>query len=101
MTNIVMGYKDDPSFRNLSEERQKELIESRFKSEMKRRGLDKPFPIRSVYHLKNAITLDLGRAMYMTSDGGSALVKNIILERLPVTVILFTTATVINFFLHL
>lgn len=100
-TNIVMGYKDDPTFRNLSEERQKELIESRFRSEMKRRGLDKPFPIRSVYHLRDAITLNLGRAMYMTSDGGSALVKNIILERLPVTVILFTTATVINFFLHL
>lgn len=100
-TNIVMGYKDNPTFRNLSEERQKELIESRFRSEMKRRGLDKPFPIRSVYHLKDAIMLNLGRAMYMTSDGGSVLVKNIILERLPVTVILFTTATVINFFLHL
>ena len=101
MSNIVMRFKDDPSFRNLSEAQQKELIESRFKYEMKRRGLDMPFPIRSMYHLRDAITLNLGRAMYMTSDSGSALVRNIILERLPVTVLLFTTATVINFFLHL
>ena len=101
MSNIVMRFKDDPSFRNLSEAQQKELIESRFKYEMKRRGLDMPFPIRSMYHLRDAITLNLGRAMYMTSDSGSALVRNIILERLPVTVLLFTTATVVNFFLHL
>lgn len=101
MSNIVMRFKDDPTFRNLSEAQQKELIESRFKHEMKRRGLDMPFPIRSMYHLRDAITLNLGRAMYMTSDSGSALVRNIILERLPVTVLLFTTATVINFFLHL
>lgn len=99
--SIAMRYKDDPSFRNLSEEKQKELLESRFKYEMKRRGLDLPFPIRSMYHLRDAITLNLGRAMYMTSDSGSALVRNIILERLPVTVLLFTTATVVNFFLHL
>ncbi len=99
--SIAMRYKDDPSFRNLSEEKQKELLESRFKYEMKRRGLDLPFPIRSMYHLKDAITLNLGRAMYMTSDSGSSLVRNIILERLPVTVLLFTTATVFNFFLHL
>ncbi|MBC7319201.1 ABC transporter permease [bacterium] len=101
MTNIVMRLKEDPTFRNLSEEQQKELIESRFKHEMKRRGLDLPFPIRSMYHLRDAIVLNLGRAMYMTSDSGSALVRNIILERLPVTVLLFTTATVANFFLHL
>ncbi|MBC7320462.1 ABC transporter permease [bacterium] len=101
MSNIVMSLKEDPTFRSLSEEQQKELIESRFKYEMKRRGLDLPFPIRSMYHLRDAIMLNLGRAMYMTSDSGSALVRNIILERLPVTVLLFTTATVVNFFLHL
>ncbi|MCX7795107.1 MAG: ABC transporter permease [bacterium] len=99
--NIAMAFKDDPTFRNLSEEKQKELLESTFKYEMRRRGLDLPFPIRSMYHLRDAITLNLGRAMYMTSDSGSSLVRNIILERLPVTVLLFTTATVVNFFLHL
>lgn len=100
-TNIAMVMRENPSFRNLSSEDQKKFLESRAQHELRRRGLDQPFPIRSLYHLKNAIVLNLGRAMYMTSDSGSTLVKSIILERLPVTVLLFTTATVINFFLHL
>lgn len=100
-TNIVMVMKDNPSFRNLSDEEQKKFLESRVQHELKRRGLDKSFPIRSFYHLKNAMVLNLGRAMYMTSDSGSTLVKSIILERLPVTVLLFTTATIINFLLTL
>ncbi|MGB9682315.1 MAG: ABC transporter permease [bacterium] len=100
-TNIVMAMKDNPNFRNLSSEEQKRFLESKVRHELKKRGLDMPFPIRSLYHLKNAMSLNLGRAMYMTSDSGSTLVKSIILERLPVTVLLFTTATVINFLLTL
>ncbi|MCW4020698.1 MAG: ABC transporter permease [Candidatus Bathyarchaeota archaeon] len=61
------------------------------------RGLDQPFLIRSVIYLKNALLLDLGRSEYLTSDTGSRYVRNIILERLPATVMLFTTANVLNF----
>ncbi|RLE69767.1 MAG: ABC transporter permease, partial [Thermoprotei archaeon] len=38
---------------------------------------------------------------YLQSDSGSRLVRNIILERLPQTVMLFTPAMIINFFLHM
>ena len=51
--------------------------------------------------MKDAITLDLGRAMYLTSDTGSRSVRIIILERLPQTIMLFTTAMIINFFVHM
>jgi len=98
---VAMRIKDDPTLRGFTEEQKQRLIESRVRNELKRRGLDKPFLIRSLYHLKNAIVLNLGTAMYMTSDSGSMQVKNIILERLPLTILLFTTATVISFFLNL
>lgn len=98
---VAMSVKNDPTLQGLTDVQKREIIESRFKNEVKRRGYDKPFFIRSIVHLRNAIVLNLGRAQYMTSDSGSAYVKNIILERLPLTILLFTTATVINFFLHL
>lgn len=57
--------------------------------------------IRSVIYLWNALTLDLGRAEHIKSDTGSSYVRNIILERLPHTVMLFTTANVLNFLINL
>lgn len=98
---VTQAIRADPYYRSLPKTEVDKLIEARFISEIKRRGLDKPFLIRSFIYLANAITLDLGRAMYLTSDSGSSQVKTIILERLPQTVMLFTTATVINFFIHL
>ncbi|NHI03718.1 Oligopeptide transport system permease protein OppB [Candidatus Nitrosotalea sp. TS] len=41
------------------------------------------------------LTLDFGHAKFLTSDTGSSDVKDIILERLPNTILLFTTATAI------
>ena len=62
-------------------------------------GLDKPFVVRSFNFLKNALTLNLGRATYMSSDAGSRQVRNIILERLPATLLLTGSSSLINFFL--
>ncbi len=96
--NVAMAVRDDPSVRGFTDEQKQKIIENRVKNEMRRRGLDQPFIIRSVYHLKRALLLDLGTASSMTSDSGSMLVKNIILERIPLSVLLFTTITLINFF---
>ena len=41
------------------------------------------------------------QAMFMTSDSGSQQVRIIILERLPQTILLFTTATVLNYIINL
>jgi peptide/nickel transport system permease protein len=41
------------------------------------------------------LTLDFGHAKFLTSDSGSSDVKDIILEKLPRTILLFTTATAI------
>jgi peptide/nickel transport system permease protein len=64
-------------------------------------GLDKPFFVRSLHFLSDALTLNLGRAENMTSDTGSKQVRLIILERLPSTLLLFATANLLNFFLSI
>ncbi|MFN3699057.1 MAG: ABC transporter permease subunit, partial [Dictyoglomus sp.] len=99
--NVAMEVRNDPTLRGFSDEQRQRLIENRVRNEMKRRGLDQPFLVRSLYHLRRAILLDLGTATTLTSDSGSMLVKNIILERIPLSVLLFTTITVIEFFASL
>lgn len=64
-------------------------------------GLDKPFATRAVKFMSNALTLDLGRALKMTSNRGSQQVRDIILERLPTTLVLFGTSGLILFFAEL
>jgi peptide/nickel transport system permease protein len=91
----------NPVYRVLPGAEREKIVKQMMENEIKRLGLDKPFLERSFRYLYNAITLNLGRAMFMTSDTGSRLVSNIILERLPATVMLFTTVMIINFFLHL
>lgn len=99
--NVAMAVRNDPTLRGFSDEQRHRVIENRVKNEMRRRGLDQPFIIRSLYHLKRAVLLDLGTATVLTSDSGSMQVKNIILERIPLSVLLFTTITLLNFFITL
>jgi peptide/nickel transport system permease protein len=86
----------NPQFHALPEEKQKELRGQLIESRIKAAGLDKPFFERSLIYLRQALTLDLGRAMFLTSASGSTRVSDIILERLPWSVLLFTTGTTLS-----
>jgi len=88
-------YSRNPLFRTLPIEEQNRLIEERVQLSMKARGLDKPFIVRSFIYLVDALTLNLGRALFIRSAGGSSSVRDIIFERLPQTVLLFSTGTVL------
>jgi peptide/nickel transport system permease protein len=88
----------NPANRNLPPETRQRLIEESIALEEKRQGLDQPFLIRSVRFLGNALTLNLGRAINMSSDSGSRLVRNILLERLPNTLLLAGTSQLLLFF---
>jgi peptide/nickel transport system permease protein len=41
------------------------------------------------------LILDFGNATFLTSDSGSSNVSDILLEKIPKTILLFTTATII------
>jgi peptide/nickel transport system permease protein len=77
--------------------RQKLIAES-IALEETRQGLNTPVAVRNVKYLLNALTLNLGRAINMTSDSGSKEVRLIILERLPATLLLLGTAELSLFF---
>jgi peptide/nickel transport system permease protein len=95
---VSMTLARDPVFKGLSAaEKQKQMAE-RVTILEKRYGLDQPFMVRSVRFLGNALSLNLGRALQMTSDSGSKQVRNIILERLPPTLLLFGTSSIFLFF---
>lgn len=60
-------------------------------------GLDEPWhsPQRVGLTMYKILLLDFGHATFLTSDTGSSDVKEIIFEKLPRTVLLFTTATIV------
>lgn len=64
-------------------------------------GLDQPWyaPQRLGLAMYKILTLDFGHAKFLTSDSGSSSVGDIILERLPRTILLFTTSTAIVSFI--
>ena len=72
-------------------------IENQIKQRITALGLDQPWysPQRIGLSMYKILTLDFGHAKYLTSDSGSSDVKDIILEKLPKTILLFTTATAI------
>jgi len=82
----------------ISGEARKKMQEEMIALEEHRIGLDTPFLVRSVRYLGNALTLNLGRAVYMVSDHGSKAVRAIILERLPATLLLMGTSELFLFF---
>ena len=92
---VGQQFYQNPAFRSLPPEEQTRLIEERIALFLKARGLDKPFIIRSFIYLIDALTLSLGRALFIRSAGGSSFVRDIILEKLPQTVLLFTTGTIL------
>jgi len=89
---------NDPSFKLLSIEDRNKRIADAVALREKRIGLDQPFAIRSFRFLSNALTLNLGWTQNMTSDSGSKQVRNIMLERLPATLLLFATSNILLFF---
>ena len=87
--------RSDIKFQN-SRERQN-YIEQRIQLEIKSIGLDEPwyYPKRFTNTVLKVMLLDLGNSNYLTSESGSANVRDIILEKIPKTVLLFTTSTLI------
>jgi len=89
--------RNDPSFKSLTAEQRTTRMEDMIRLREKRIGLDQPFAIRSFRFLSNALTLNLGWAQNMTSDSGSRQVRNIMLERLPPTLLLFASSNILLF----
>lgn len=96
--NTTQAMLSNPANRSMDRAVLEKLIQQKIASQEKRLGLDQPFAIRSIRYLGNALTLNLGRALNMTSDNGSKEVRLILLERLPATLLLSGLSQLILFF---
>ena len=80
-----------------SAEEFEEYVQGRIDHRISSLGLDEPWysPQRVGLAMYRILILDFGHATFLTSDTGSSDVRDILYEKLPRTVLLFTTATVI------
>jgi len=74
-----------------------EFVQTQIDQRIKALGLDNPWysPQRIGFTMYKILILDFGNATFLTSDSGSSNVGEILLEKIPRTVLLFTTATII------
>lgn len=96
--SVGLAVLADPGLKGLPAAEVRRLVDERIAIEVKTLNLDQPFPIRSLNYLTDALTLNLGRAEILTSDSGSKQVRNILLERMPATLLLQATSNLFLFF---
>jgi len=99
--DIQQRFIQDPALRRLPANEKLLRMDEQVAAEEHRQGLDQPFMVRALRYVMNAVRLDLGYAMNMNSDSGSRNVATIILERLPNTLLLWTSSNVLLFFLSI
>lgn len=96
--SVTQSIAGNPTYQQMDPEIRRNLIAERIALEEERRGLNTPIVVRNFRFLINALQLDLGRAINMTSDSGSKQVRLILLERLPATLLLMGTSQLFLFF---
>jgi len=95
---INTQFANNAAAQKLSTDARKQLIDQSITLEENRLGLNQPVAVRNLEFLKNALTMNLGRALNMTSDSGSKEVRLIILGRLPATLLLMGVSELSLFF---
>src|SRR5437867_929247 len=92
-------FQMDQAYRRLPPSEQARLLNETLQRRYEARGLNDPFIEKSLRYTLDALTLNLGRSQVLTSSSGSHAVADIIGERLPRTLTLFTLANAIGAFL--
>jgi peptide/nickel transport system permease protein len=95
---ITQMYANNKATQTMDSNTRKQLIDKSIALEEQRVGLNTPIAVRNARYLMNALTLNLGRAINMTSDSGSKEVRLILLERLPATLLLMGISELSLFF---
>ena len=96
--NLYARLGTDQTYKQLPESEKQTYADALIALEEKRLGLDQPFVLRSLRFLMDALTMNLGRAQFMSSDTGSRQVRLIITERLGTTLLLMGTSNLFLFF---
>ena len=95
--SISSSNSDNPSlhqFKNFNE-RQK-YVDQQLKIQTQSLGLDEPWysPKKIFNNVYKILTLDLGKSRFFTTYTGSTNVNDLILEKMPYTILLFTSSSI-------
>ncbi|MGE0242361.1 MAG: ABC transporter permease [Nitrososphaeraceae archaeon] len=94
--NVIDGLSNQKiEFKDLTERQR--YIDQQITLQIKNLGLEEPWysPHRFLNTLFKVMMLDLGKSNFFVSDSGSSSVKDIIIEKIPKTLLLFTTSTLV------
>ena len=94
--NVIDGLSNQKiEFKDLTERQR--YIDQQITLQIKNLGLEEPWysPNRFLNTLFKVMMLDLGKSNFFVSDSGSSSVKDIIIEKIPKTLLLFTTSTLV------
>jgi peptide/nickel transport system permease protein len=97
----IRAWLRTPEAARMSQHERENYIKVWREAEYEKYGLNQPVWIRIFYRTAEILTFQFGKASVMKSPRGSSEVIEIILEALPQTILLFTTATIIEIFIGL
>jgi peptide/nickel transport system permease protein len=99
----VVGSLIDSKIKFQSPRDQQAYVNQQIQLSIKSLGLDEPWysPKRFLNTIFKVMMLDLGRSYFITSESGAPEVADIIAERVPRTLLLFGSATIITFVIGL
>ena len=93
---VIRELNTDPNFARLPSDVKNKTLNESLASAFEARGLNQPFFQKSIRFTWDLMNFRLGRATLLVSATGSFDVGTIIMERLPRTVLLFTTGSIIS-----
>jgi peptide/nickel transport system permease protein len=93
---VVMGTRG--LFTGMSSEEREEALAGMFEAAYEAADLNQPFFLRSFRYFRDAFSLSLGETDWMKTRRGSHVVLDILMERLPITLLLFGIGNTLTFF---
>lgn len=93
--DLLQQLNNNPAYRRLSPANQSLEFNRTYNATVEARGLNQPFLEKSVTYTLDALQFRLGRALQLKASDGSQAVGDIIFERLPRSLVLFTTANIL------
>jgi peptide/nickel transport system permease protein len=96
---VAMSFRGNEAYAAMSPIEKEATMEAAWAAAIAAAGLDKPFIVRSIRHLGEALSLKLGEVSGpLVGFGPARSARDLLIEKLPMTLVLFGTANLVTFF---
>jgi len=95
---VAMSFRGNEEYAAMSPDEKKAVMEAATAAAIAAADLDKPFIVRSFRYLGEALSLNLGEVTGPMVGWTPRNTRDVLLEKLPMTLLLFGTANLITFF---